>query len=513
MRRPPLPRVSLPRPPLKRVPLPRIPSTRWGSTQLPVAIVLTGLVVIAVLTVVTGSSAKPPTPLAAVTAPVTSDTLVCPSIDSSPPGTTARAVVADLAGALTPPSTSSGTVTATTLSGAKSATQRLKTSPAAVIASRPKVNQTIAVDATGSVAATLAADQVTVTGVGRFRSLTDSRCEPPATDWWFVGANGNVGFGDTLTLSNPAPTAAEVTVGLWGPKGSVSNPQLNAIHVNAQSAIHLSIASIAPDLGPLTVHVHANSGAVTAALLDRRTNALRSDGADYLPPTQAPARSAVVAGYAQSPGAQALVLGNPGDVDASVSLKLVTQSGSFVPSGKNQLVVQAGRTRIVNLDRAFNGATGAVEVSSDQPVVAQGLSVLPDKPRRPDLMWLAATARLGGPAAVADGHEPDGGHCLLLLSAPAGAAQVKVTAPGGQSTTISVPAGHSVSVDVTNTVKTGGGQWGFVATPIGAAPVYGVRVLSFTGAHGALIAGEPLVELPTPILLPPVRADPRVATH
>jgi hypothetical protein len=48
-------------------------------------------------------------------------------------------------------------------------------------------------------------------------------------------------------------------------------------------------------------------------------------------------------------------------------------------------------------------------------------------------------------------------------------------------------------------------------TSTGAGPVYGVRVLSFAGAHGALITGEPLVALPTPIVLPAVRSNPRIA--
>jgi hypothetical protein len=504
-----LPPMKLP--PLKRPTLRGARPGRLRISQLPVALVLSVLVIIALVASFTGSTAKPPGALAVVTAPVTSQTLICPSVASSPPGTTAHGVVADLAGALTPPSASTGRVTATVLAGAKRTTTTLATTPAAIIASTPKVNKTVAVSAVGSVAATIAADQVTVTGTGRSRALTDSRCESPQTDWWFAGASGQVGFTDTLYLSNSAPTIAEVTIALWGPKGQIVNPGLEAIRIPPLSVIHPTLAQLAPDFGPLTVHVHATSGAVTVALLDRRTSALNSNGGDFLPPTQAPSRSAVVAGFAHSQGAQTLVLGNPGSVDATVSVKIVAESGSFVPSGISQVVVRAGRTMNVSLDRALNGSSGAVELRSDQPIVAQGLSVLPDKPQRPDVMWLAATPRLTGPAAVADGREPNGGHTLLLLSAPAAAAQVKVTTPGGPSTTVSVPAGHSVSVDITATVKAGGGQWGFVATPVGSAPVYGVRVLSFTGTHGALIAGEPLIGLPTPIVLPPVQADPRVA--
>jgi hypothetical protein len=50
-------------------------------------------------------------------------------------------------------------------------------------------------------------------------------------------------------------------------------------------------------------------------------------------------------------------------------------------------------------------------------------------------------------------------------------------------------------------------------TVVGDQPVYGVRVLHFDGAHGALNTAEPLTALPTPIPLPPVREDPRLASH
>jgi hypothetical protein len=70
-----------------------------------------------------------------------------------------------------------------------------------------------------------------------------------------------------------------------------------------------------------------------------------------------------------------------------------------------------------------------------------------------------------------------------------------------------------VVADITKTVQIATGPRPFVVTPIGAAPVYGVRAMYFAGAHGALITGEPLVALPKPIVLPPVREDPRVAVR
>jgi hypothetical protein len=208
------------------------------------------------------------------------------------------------------------------------------------------------------------------------------------------------------------------------------------------------------------------------------------------------------------------VLANPGGTDATASLRLVTRNGSFVPAGTAQVTVPAGHTTVVDLTRPFAGGTGAVAVRSDQPVVAEGLSLLTATGRLPDLQWQPATPALAGPAAVADGTEPDGGSCILVLSAPGAATRVRVTAASGHSAVIAVPAGHSTSADVTPVVGRGSAAApaAFTVTPLDSAPVYGVRVLAFEGAHGPLVTAEPLLALPGPTVVPRVREDPRTAT-
>jgi hypothetical protein len=479
---------------------------------------LAALIALSVVGGVTGSVAAKVVAPRGATAPVTSTTLVCPDLDGASPATTTMLAAADLARSLSPPSQSTGSVTATPLAGRTSPHSTLSFVPTAVIHSRPKAAPAIALVASGSIAASLSADQVGLTSTTRYRGLLGVGCSAPATDWWFTGADGRVGFTDALIIANPAATAAEVSVSLWGQKGPVRTPTVESLRLPAKTTLRFPIASLAPDTASITVHVHASSGAVTAALIHRRFSGLLPDGADFMPATAAPARSAVVAGFAPGSGQRRLVLADPGSLAATVNVKLVTRSGSFAPSGENQIVVHPGHTRVVDLDRALANTTGAVELSSDQPIVAEGLSVTPDRPHRPDLMWLAATPALVGSAGIANGREPDGGHCLLLLSAPKGAAQVRVSTPAGRSTVIPVPAGRSVAVDITATIhpaagQPGGGTWPFVVTALGSAPVYGVRVLQFTGAHGSLITAEPLIAFPQPIVLPAVQPDPRIATR
>jgi hypothetical protein len=155
-----------------------------------VAIAVIALAVLVVLGGVTGSTAARVPPPRLATAPITSATLVCPTITGAAVATSTRAIIADVASALSPPSQSTGTVTATVLARKKSTKTPLSLAPAAAINSRPKVSETVSIGATGSVAASLVADQIGLTSSGRYRGLSSVGCVAPATDWWFVAGNG-----------------------------------------------------------------------------------------------------------------------------------------------------------------------------------------------------------------------------------------------------------------------------------------------------------------------------------
>src|SRR5581483_1985291 len=151
--------------------------------------------------------------------------------------------------------------------------------------------------------------------------------------------------------------------------------------------MRIPIASVAPDDASVAVHVHATSGSVTAAILDLRTAALQSLGGDFIPATLPPGRQAVVAGYPPGSGGRYVIIANPGSVDATVGLKVTNKSGTFTPTGINQVVVRAGHTSAIAISKALNGSSGALSLSSDQPIVANGVSVTTDPGQRPDLMW------------------------------------------------------------------------------------------------------------------------------
>ncbi|HVS67917.1 MAG TPA: DUF5719 family protein [Mycobacteriales bacterium] len=478
--------------------------------------ILTGVVVVAVIvSLFTGATAARRVTKPVGLAPVVERTLICPVLNGSPRHTTSVATVADVGAALPEPVHGTGTITSMVLEGRKSKTSTLKVRPWASVHSQTMQPQSVAFTSTGSISASFAAGATIETTQGRYRALAGGACLPPATDWWFAGGNGKLGFTDRLILANAASTDAQVSVTLWTAKGAVDSPRLAGIRVPARSRVPVGIFTVAPDIPTVAMHVHADSGAVTAAVIDRRSQGIDSNGGDLVPATLPPSRGLVISGFPATAGPRGLVVVNPGASDASVTVKVATPNGEFTPSSIKDFVVGPGRTATVDVTKALGGLSGAVLLNSDVPVFASGqATLLPGRSKlRPDFIWLAATKPLTSPTAVAIGREPEGGDCVLILTAPDTAGSVRLTTPSGHSRTINIAAGHTVQTYVTDTVKAATGPWPFVVTSTGAGAVYGVRLLLLHGAHGALMTSEPLTPLPLPIPLPAVRPDPRLAVR
>lgn len=440
-------------------------------------------------------------------APVSAATLVCPSVTGGPGGETTTMTVATVS----PKDPVKTTYTRVSPATGAGVVRALSPHPAATL-TQSTPSGAVAVTATGPGAGSVAGSQVSLRPRGIHRGLADSACAAPATDWWFAGADGHIGITDLIVVTNPADAAANIAVSVWSEKGPITPPRVDNINVAAHSEFHLRASDLAPDVGDLAFHVHANSGTVTAAMLDLRTSGLRSDGFDWVPPTAPPSRSAVVTGYVAGAGLNVLYLVNPGDHDATVSLRVITTSRNFQPAGRQTVVVPAGRTTTVDLTPSTAGEVAAAQVSSDEPVFTQGITILRQAHAFPDYAWMAAQAPLTAPAAVAANAAPFGQHVGLVLTAPAGAAKVQVS-NGSAQATVSVAAGRTTAVDLSALLHAGaGGPGPVMLTPLAPDPVYVVRTLYASGAHGPLLAAEMPTVLPAATVLPPVIADLRAAT-
>ena len=475
---------------------------RWPVAAV---ILLAGLVV---ATAVGRPAASPVHALQSSSLPVTSTTLVCPNTsgtDSSPTAMT----VANVSGALVGGHSQAAHVRTSQLA-AKTKTTTL---PSRAV-NRVNVTTTVAptlIQATGPGAAAVVADQRRLIAGGVLRSLFSAPCLQPQTDWWITGADGRVGYTDTLVLANPGSTVANLTVTVWSSKGPLEPPKLQSYTVEPGSAQLLTVSSYAPDGALLTIHVHANTGRLVSEVLDRRVSGIAPGGLDWIPPTQPPTTDLVVPGYLGGSGPRHLVLGNPGDRDATVTLRLSTTSGNFAPAGHQTVVVRAGHSADVDLTSTLSGSPGAALIHSDQPVTAAGVSTagVANSKDHPDIQWQPAALPVTSPAVLPDNTPPFDRNAPIYLTAPAGAAKLRVATTTGQSRVLSIRAGRTLAwnPDVLGAAARGP----LVFSPVSGGKVYVSRTLFAYGLHGPLVTAEQPTLLPAAISLPAAVPDERVA--
>jgi len=439
-------------------------------------------------------------------APVVASALVCPYVAGGPGGLTTYMTVAHVTSGPTP------TAAYAPVFGTPASQHPVPVAlKPAVVVHKTAPYGAVTVAAAGLGADGVVAGQTALITSGYGRGLSDLTCLPPRTDWWFVGADGRVGVSDAIFLVNPADAPANVALSFWSSKGPLSPPGASGIIVPAHSTVSRRISQFAPDVAGVSMRVRANSGTISVAVLDLESSGVTPMGNDWLPPTVAPAKSSVVTGFMSGANYDRLDLMNPGDRDATVSLRVMTPTKNFVPAGHQTVVVPAGHTNSVDLSTAISGEAGAVMVSSDVPVSSAAITAQRPATGFRELAWLPAQTALSGPAGIAANVPPFNQKADLIVTAPAGTAKLRLDTPSGASAVITVPGGRTVDVDLRAILHAGpGGPGPLRLTPLDA-PVYVVRTLYAMGDHGPLLAAAAPMVLPKAIALPPVVSDPRAA--
>ena len=439
-------------------------------------------------------------------APVGSSTVVCPNVSGGPGGLTTDMMVAHVTSGASPKVQYSVVRTP-----GERAVQHLAPAPLAVV-HKDAAYGAVAVTATGPGSDGVTASQTGLIPGGIGRGLLDTACRPTATDSWFVGADGRIGFSDWLYLVNPSDTIANVALSFWSGRGPLSPPNTSGIPLPAHTTMLRKISDFAPDVAALALRVHANSGAVAAAVVDLQSTGTTPRGSDWIPVTSPPARSAVVTGFFAHATLDVVDIANPGDRDATVSLRVLTPSKNFVPAGHQTVVVPAGHTVTVDVSGAVAGEAAAVALTSDDPVAASGFTAQTPSSGFRDLTWLGAEQPLRGPAGVANNVPPFAQAVHLMLTAPDASARVRVSTVRGSSAVVTVPSGRTFDIDLQALLHAGaGGPGPLLLTPLDLAAVYAVRTMYAVGAHGPLLAASTPLPLPRPTVLPPVVADIRAA--
>lgn len=371
--------------------------------------------------------------------------------------------------------------------------------------------------ATGSSAAGLNGVQVSRTTSGLSRGISATGCAAPGTQFTFVGGSTLEGDELRLVLTNIDDSAASVDVNLLGPSGAVSTPGSTGLMVAAHSRLTVDLAKLGPAETQLTTLVTAVTGRVAAAVLTTRRYGNIANGVEWIPDSGPASRRSVVPGmFADSGGRQSLVLANPGTEPANVTVQVVSDTSTFIPTALNGRVVAPSSVLTLDVTSALGGHPGALLVTADQPVLAGASQTFASSSAKPaEIAWSGQTASLSGRAVlpVVPIDSSTKRDVVLYLSSVHDDATVTLTPTGASSATpvvVRIPAGTTATADLGKLLKVKTGNLSVLVDANGP-PVTVSAVFRETSAQGLMVAQVGLASVSGVIVLPSVVEDPTVA--
>lgn len=357
----------------------------------------------------------------------------------------------------------------------------------------------VMIQASGSMAQGLEAEQTVAGG------LATAQCQGPGTDFWFVGPGQKSVANIQLYLMNTESQAADVTVQILTDSGPVLGSTDAGIAVPPHGLVVQSLARLLHGSRVVALNVTTSVGQVAASVLETSSG---SEPGAWLPAAQTPATSQVLPGLPGTVDQRQLYIAVPGADNAQVKVTAVTPRGSYQPTGGSGINLPGGSAVSVALP-SLGGIAAAVRISSNVPVTAS-MAVAGGAAGAPGA-FTAATAPVQEQGVIAGNPGGPGGSSVLVLSAPQGAAQVRVaelpTATGPAPAAphvVQLAAGRTAVVTLPPPRAFGReSAFAIVVTPLaGSGPVYAARVTSVGGVVRSIL---PVASSLTWVPLPAVR--------
>ncbi|HEV2888809.1 MAG TPA: DUF5719 family protein [Frankiaceae bacterium] len=382
---------------------------------------------------------------------------------------------------------------------------------------RSDANVSAVVTASGDMAGGLEVEQVSRGADGIRRGWAGTRCEAPSAESWFVGAATTQGTDSQLVLVNPYDDPALVRVELFGRSGLIDIPTLDGVVVKPRGREPIDLAQLAPDEPLLAVHVTAREGRVAPAVRVQRQTGTTPLGVDWLPRMTTPSEAVDIPGVPGiAQGFRRLYVHAPGPDVVHLRVQLTFADEQIVPVGFDDVEVQPGKPALVDLTevtQVVNQRTGertqkpaAVRVVSEGgPILATMFAenrarFLPIR----EIAYVGPATPIDGPTLVTEARVGPDMDCQILLSAPEGAARVRVTTVlrngvqgEPESRIVAIPEGRLVAFRYQQLAKAD--LVAVVVTPIAEdpPPIFASRVIYEYGGRGPLFTAQALSTQPT----------------
>lgn len=220
-------------------------------------------------------------------------------------------------------------------------------------------------------------------------------CSAPTTSQWFIGATADLTSKGSLNLVNSGLGRALVDVTLYTESAQLS---LRTFSVNANSYQQIALPTLAPGAKAIAIHLLTRSGRVNGFVVDERGKGLRALGGDLVNSTGEPTKSIQIPAIPQQTGKKTttphiLRVLVPGDIDARISAEIRSTDGTFSPVSINGRTIAHQKVVEIPIDITMVSGKLALQISSDQPILASVFSKTISNGKS-DFLWSTAAEDL-----------------------------------------------------------------------------------------------------------------------
>jgi hypothetical protein len=221
-------------------------------------------------------------------------------------------------------------------------------------------------------------------------------CTGPTSSQWFVGGAADVTTRGRLIIVNSGLSDAVVDVESFTENGK---QPLRTINVASKNYIVIPVDSLAPGDKTLTVHVAPRSGRINAFMIDEQGKGLKTLGGDLVNSASTASKSVVIPAIPNQMSKNSPALPHilrvltSGDVDANVTVEVISSDGVFVPVGMTSRPLSAGVVSEFQLDPNITSNVMAIRITATEPVVAAVKSTVIASGRK-DFVWSSAAPEL-----------------------------------------------------------------------------------------------------------------------
>jgi hypothetical protein len=224
--------------------------------------------------------------------------------------------------------------------------------------------------------------------------VTAAPCISPRADQWFTGVGAGPTHDSYVELVNPNPGSAIADLTLLGDTGPIDVPDLRGIAVPGHASQVIDLGKVVPTQSALALHAVVERGQVAIAVRDRAAQLVGTGfDEDWLPAEARPSSSSLLLGLASGSGSRQLTVANPGNLEVTASVRLVSANSIYTPDGAPTLDIGPESVRRIDVAKLLQdaGADGAlgIQIEASGAVTASLRSVVGG-----DVSVITRTARM-----------------------------------------------------------------------------------------------------------------------